>query len=221
MTTKKNFPKQRGKAKWVKIVEPHESELDSDFPMLHIGKPSSVHPITVKLQVNHRKLTMEVDTGAAVSIISEETQKKLFPDARLIRAPVKLRTYTGEPMPVVGEMSVEVKYGSQTSRLTLIVVEGTGPSLFGHDWLQHLRLDWKSIGIATLDKTMTQVEALQKKYEDVFSSDLGSMRHFQARLQVKEGAIPVFHRPRPVPFAIKRAIEKELDRLEEEGIMEK
>lgn len=118
-------------------------------------------------------------------------------------------------------MSVEVKYGSQTSHLSLIVVEGTGPSLFGRDWLQHLRLDCKSIGIATLDKTVTQVEALQKKYKDMFASNLGTIQHLHAHLKVKEGAKPVFHRPRPVPFAIKGAIEKELDRLEEEGIVEK
>lgn len=68
---------------------------------------------------------------------------------------------------------------------------------------------------------MNQVEALQKKYKDVFASDLGTIQHFQAHLKVKEGAKPVFHQPRPVPFAIKGAIEKELDRLEEEGIVEK
>ena len=33
-------------------------------------------------------------------------------------------------MPVLGEMNVEVNYGSQISKLTLTVVEGSGPSLF-------------------------------------------------------------------------------------------
>ena len=47
------------------------------------------------------------------------------------------------------------------------------------------------------------------------------MRHFQAHQKVKEEAKPVFHPPRPVPFAIKGVIEKELDCLEEEGIVEK
>ena len=44
-------------------------------------------------------------------------------------------------MPVLGEMNVEVEYGSQISILTLTEVEGSGPSLFGRDWLGQLRLD--------------------------------------------------------------------------------
>ena len=47
------------------------------------------------------------------------------------------------------------------------------------------------------------------------------MKHFQAKLRVRSGTNPVFHRPRPVPFAVKDAIERELDRLEKAGIVEK
>ena len=46
------------------------------------------------------------------------------------------------------------------------------------------------------------------------------MNTFEARLQVKEGARPRFCKARPVPFALKAAIDRELDRLENEGILE-
>ena len=46
------------------------------------------------------------------------------------------------------------------------------------------------------------------------------MNTFEARLQVKEGARPKFCKARPVPFALKEAIDRELDRLEAEGILE-
>ena len=38
--------------------------------------------------------------------------------------------------------------------------------------------------------------------------------------QVKEGARPRFCKARPVPFALKAAIDRKLDRLENEGILE-
>ena len=47
------------------------------------------------------------------------------------------------------------------------------------------------------------------------------MRKFKANLRVKSDAKPVFHRPRSVPYAIKDIIEKELERLEREGIIKK
>ena len=47
------------------------------------------------------------------------------------------------------------------------------------------------------------------------------MRKFKANLQVKSNAKPVFHRLWSVPYAIKDIIEKELERLEREGVIEK
>ena len=117
---------------------------------------------------------MEIDTGAAVSIISMDTYKRLFLNTRLSTSTLRLKTYTGEPMPVAGEIDVEVQYGPQVCTLSLNIVEGSGPSLFGQDWLRHLILDWKTIGLATLDTSRTEVEALQRKYKDVFSPGLGT-----------------------------------------------
>ena len=51
---------------------------------------------------------------------------------------VILKTYTGEVMPVVGELQVNVQYGEQTKRLRVIIAADTGPSLMGRDWLQYL-----------------------------------------------------------------------------------
>ena len=55
----------------------------------------------------------------------------------------------------------------------------------------------------------------------MFSLGLGTLRNFKAHITVKQGARPVFHRPRSVPFALKEAIEIELARLESEGVIEK
>ena len=65
-------------------AEPDENseESDSDLHILTVAEKSR-HPIMVDLEVNGKALTMEVDTGAAVSIISEETHRKVFPEACL------------------------------------------------------------------------------------------------------------------------------------------
>ena len=47
------------------------------------------------------------------------------------------------------------------------------------------------------------------------------MKTFEATLQLKPGAKPKFCKARPVLFPLKAAIERELDRLESEGILEK
>ena len=59
------------------------------------------------------------------------------------------------------------------------------------------------------------------KFPEVFKEGLGHMNTFTATLKLKEGANPRFVRARPVPFALKEAIEQELDRLQKAGIVEK
>lgn len=56
-----------------------------------------MHLITVDVKVNGQKIRFEIDTGAAMSILSQEDQKKLFPDATLRETSTRLRTYTGCP----------------------------------------------------------------------------------------------------------------------------
>ena len=65
---------------------------------------SSAHPIIVDLLINGKKVNMEVDTGAAVMLISEKLRDTVFPKATLQRLSLILKTYTGETMPVLGEI---------------------------------------------------------------------------------------------------------------------
>lgn len=88
---------------------------------------------------------MELDTGAGVSIISQETFNKHFKGTPLKPSCTRLHTYTGHPVQVTGQFHVQLKYQDQSATLPLLVVEGSGPSLFGRDWLIQVKLDWKKI----------------------------------------------------------------------------
>ena len=60
---------------------------------LTIGKPS-VKPIQVDLEVSGRTLTLDVDTGAAVSILSEKIVQQLLSSGVKIKpSSLLLKTY--------------------------------------------------------------------------------------------------------------------------------
>ena len=159
---------------------------------------------------------MELDTGASVSIMSEEAWKKSFARVPLEKSQVKLRTYTGETLDVIGQTQVEVTYQNQTANLPIQIVKGQGPSLFGRNWLRDIKLNWESIKkiSSDLDNVLTQ-------HQSVFKDELGTMQGVKAKLYVKPDSKPKFFKPRPVPQALKGAIEQELDRLESMGVIEK
>ena len=79
------------------------SKEEAEILAVHqMGKPSATHPITLEMSVDDKTLHMELDTGAAVSIISKKMHRKLFGDIPLQRSPIALKTYTGEPMAMRG-----------------------------------------------------------------------------------------------------------------------
>ena len=70
----------------------------------------------------------------------------LVTDFPLQNTDVTLRSYSGEKVPILGKISVPVKYSSNDEKvLDLVVVQGNRPALFGRDWLIKIRLDWESI----------------------------------------------------------------------------
>ena len=181
---------------------------------------TKAQPIKCEVVIEGAPLTMEVDTGAEVSIIPDSTRKLLFPNVKLEKTNVVLKTYTEDIIPVVGELPVMVQYGTQAKQMKLIVVSGEGPSLLGRNWLQYLKLDWRQIGKVAMESA-TRLNSLLERHQVVFKDELGTVQEQKATLQVRPEASPKFHKARPVPFATKDAIGAELDRLEAEGILEK
>lgn len=98
----------------------------------------------------------------------------------------------------------------------LLVVKDDGPNLLGRDWLQHLRLDWREIH-------RIQTNALDKvlqKHQEVFKEGLGTLKGYTAKIHINPGATPRFCKARSVPYSMQALVDKELDRLLEEGVIE-
>ena len=194
-------------------------DMDDLILRVNIVGNSVVKPYMAILEVNGQRLKMEIDTGAAVTLISQATQKALFPQAELQKSTVTLRTYTTEPLGVVGQMEVKVRHRGYEGTHTLYVVKGKGPSLLGRNWLSHIQLDWAKIKRAHAQDVQSAVGLLLDKYQEVFKDTPGVITKHTARLSLKQGVQPVIRRAHSVPFALKAKVGRELDRLEENGII--
>ena len=158
---------------------------DTLFPVQN----SSCRPLQTTMVVEGHNFTMEVDTGAAVSLVSEDTVNnspflKCLP---LQQTSVKLRTYTGQAVSVLGQLLVKVQYNNVTETVPLQVVRGSGTTLLGRDWLLKFRLDWKTI--FKLHTTLTLQEVLDS-HDEVFSDKLGTLKDYKAKFYLEEQATP-------------------------------
>ena len=73
------------------------------------------------------------------------TYKLHWPEQQLQQSSDKLKTYSGEYLDILGSADVTVEYGEQQVILPLVIVKGGGPSLFGRNWLEKVKLNWPAI----------------------------------------------------------------------------
>ncbi|XP_077863505.1 uncharacterized protein LOC144347283, partial [Saccoglossus kowalevskii] len=218
--TSVNKRKSRIKCVWQDNSPSSDSDTEgNDIPEYYIGcvhnTTNSTANIVLHPEVNGVKLEMELDTGASVSIISEETWKHRLGSVKLNKPTVSLKTYTGEPLKIL-QMTAKVQYNEQQVYLPLTVIRGSGPSLFGRDWLSKLKVDWSSV-----NRVSSDIGSVLDQYQELFQDELGTLKGIKAELVVQPDATPKFVKPRPVPYALRTAIENDLNRLERMKVIEK
>jgi len=140
---------------------------------------------------------MGLDTGSAVSVMSEGVYLEYLCHIPLKDTPLKLRTYTGESVKPLGFCYVTVQYQGQSKELPIYVVRNEGPTLFGREWLETIHLNWPLLRLETSD-TIPALEEVLSKHASVFSQSSGKMKNIQARIQVKENVRPRFWKACPV-----------------------
>jgi hypothetical protein len=114
-----------------------------------------------------------------------------------------------------------VKYEDQEGVWPLLVITEKGPNLIGRNWLQEIKINWKNLFQLKEDKnTSVKVNKLLEKYEEVFHEDLGTFSGPKVKIYVADDASPKYCKARPVPYALRENVEKELERLQEEGTIE-
>ena len=64
-----------------------------------------------------------------------------------------------------------------------------------------------------------KLKAALDEFNEVFVEETGLCKGVKARIHMKSDATPIFHKARPLPYAMKKKDENELDRLEKKGII--
>ena len=199
-------------------VEDQGTPEDSTYQMFGVTSPAS-DPIFREVCINQVPVKMELDTGAAVSVITQTTYQKIAQRNHiqpLQHSDIKLKSYSGETIPVLGLVQVVVTHQREECELLVHVVDGEGPDLLGRDWLRDLKV---TLGeMHSLEESKSLQEVLEK-HSSLFCNDVGCLQGMEVNLNVDRNAAPKFCKARSVPLALKEKVEAELEKLESMGII--
>lgn len=198
-----------------KIEASNNSE--SNLHLYAVKTKHQVSKYTVPVEINNQSTHMELDTAADVSITSEHWITRNLPDIQIHPTTTVLRDYNQQIIPVVGEAEVQVKCNNQCHTLPVIIVKGNRPALFGKNWLSKFKLNWNQI-FTVSSKNIEGIEELKVQYSDIFQARDTPIKHFKAVLKMKDGCKPVFHKARPVPYALKQSVCDEIKKLVENKV---
>ena len=171
------------------------------------------------------KIEMQLDSGADVTIINTDTWEKIGTPG-LDKSSVSLSAANGTPIEVLGCFEVQFRCQGFTGHSRCFVAKGVD-QLLGIEWLDQLppfakafnaiccQVEQKSVEVGSLSKELSD------KYPEVFKEELGQCSMKKAEFRIKEGSCPIFCRPRKIPFAVEKAVDTELDRLVQAGVLKK
>jgi len=195
-------------------------------------KGNKVHTIASKdapwyatVQVEGQSMEFELDSGSAVTLLSERTYNAL-PNAPPLEPTYELfKPYTESDqchvIAPIGITNLHVTYKNKTYSLPAYIVKGDNEPLMGRQWLLELAIfDLSKNNYKVHDIKNLCTDTFKTEFPTVFSPGIGLATKEVVSLQLKPDAKPVFCKSRPVPYALKSRIDAELDKLIQEGVLE-
>nr|XP_029730116.1 uncharacterized protein LOC115267334 [Aedes albopictus] len=177
----------------------------------------------LNLTINHRELTFEVDTGSPVSLINVRDKRQYFNDLDILPTTTRLVSYCDNDIGVLGKIMVNVVANGEELTLPLHVAESSRHPLLGRDWLLAMNLDFNRVfrpGTHSVSycggkdqSTASALNALLDKFSHIFDERVGKIEGVQASLTVRKDTKPVYVKARPVAFAVRDAVDKEIDQF--------
>ncbi|XP_055916618.1 uncharacterized protein K02A2.6-like [Eupeodes corollae] len=178
---------------------------------------------------------MEVDTGAAMSVISFIELRDKLPYISILSSDIKICTISEFEVKVVGKVELDVEFQGTTGKLEIVVVNSPAfTPLFGRTWLDKFIPSWrqkllckselinyienKKNESSTCDELLSEI---REKCPCVVSSDPNQMIvGYEAEINIEPDAVPIFCKAYMVPFRLREAVKVELNRLISIGTLE-
>lgn len=99
----------------------------------------------------------------------------------------------------------------------MVVVAGKGFSLLDGNWLKHLHLKLSQV-FTMLSQPLCSISWINTR---MYSSQLGTLRGYEASIHVYSTVAPKFHKAHSVPYALHPKVDQELDQLVAVGVLDR
>ena len=200
------------------VVTTDREPTDDHYVFSNTSDDSTIP--TRQVFIEGEQVEVIIDTGASVNVLESSTYFAL-PNRPSLR-PTHTRVFPyGErsPLPVLGMAKFELAYNSERLQVTFHVFEGKGGNLLGYTAAEKLRILSLAAHVTTT-KAGDGENFFVNAYHDLFTGN-GKFTDTCVKLHIDETVTPKRQPHRRIPYHIRKDVEIELKRLEDDDIIEK
>lgn len=206
------------------VCEVNEDDNENDFFIGHVG-----NEILQEFTVNNKKLLIKMDTGAACNVIGSEVCKLLnIRDSEILPCDKKVIQLDGKCVSVQGTCYLEIIHpNGKKYNVKFIIIEGNIPTLLGCKTCLTYNFVTANTNLVNVHSVSCKenniqnlIKSLKTDYSKLFDGGLGCIPG-SVNIQLSSDAVPTVQAARRVPFSLLPEMRKELDRMEELGVIEK
>ncbi|XP_055685560.1 uncharacterized protein K02A2.6-like [Lutzomyia longipalpis] len=186
-------------------VEDHDDELET-FKICEVSSRDRKSAWIHTLKCRGESFAVKIDTGADCCVINAKVLGTLKVDTIEASKVKKLITYNGSEIPVLGQIVLPCYFGSEEVPLTFQVIKTQCMPV----------IDGEAAIKAGLIKRLLEV----KFPEEVFEG-LGCVKNFTYEIDLIDNPKFTVHPARVIPYPVRDAVKKELDKMEQLGVIKK
>lgn len=176
---------------------------------------------TINVIIKETVVPVFCDTGADICIISMGNAKQLDLDIFPTRMIVK--PYGSKARKCIGETCCTVRFEENVVNTKFYIMEKAVETLISGTVCEELGIiTMNTTKPATIKRTSDATDAksrLMKKFPTIFKG-VGSLRNYKVKFFVNKNVPPVYQPARPIPFHLREKMQKELQSMEDDDVIE-
>ena len=197
----------------------NSSRIDSDYYSLYSITNEKERCPRVEVGILGSCVEFGIDTQASLNALSKESYLKMGIRPKLIEDQSKVFSYDGlKPIKSLGKFNAVVSFKNRTVEAEFSVLEGVRDNLLSHK--TSLELDLIKITCSVGDQDAVFHNNMVEKFPKLFSGKIGCLKDYQVKFHINENVKPVIQKERKIPFHLKDKIEKAIDDLLDDDIIE-
>ena len=188
----------------------HFLEMEDDL-VFSIENGFNIEPIKLDIIISNKIHKFHLDTGAGISAVPESFYNLHLNKYQIFANDKILHLYDGKKIMPTGFCKVEIKYSNITKMMKLYIIKKGMCPILGRNFISEFGLVLGRNDVNMIENAPDKF--LVDKFGVLFEDVLGTFKYGKMHLNLKQGAIPKYIRPRPLPFAMRQKVENELNRL--------